>query len=138
MPTYAMTVKPEHKSCATHLRRAIPGATVHRYLDQREENAIDVFIRRDEGGMVVATIGLMAVDQSRDPARPILSELLLDVRRIDERLANVLSTAAFFILKDGWRVAPGVVFEDIVQMYLPEVFMKHLLFVPRSSGRAPP
>jgi len=127
-----MAVRPEYKAWAAHLRDTFPSGedSVRRYADEREENRIDIFIHKDDEGIVVATIGLMQINQSKDDARPIFTELLLDVRRGDERAANIISTAGFFILKDGWRVAPDVVFEDIVTMYLPDAPMKHLLFVP--------
>ena len=32
-------------------------------------------------------------------------------------------------MKDGWEVAPGVTFARIVEMYAPDLRVKHILFV---------
>jgi len=42
----------------------------------------------------------------------------------------VAATIGFYIVKDGWRVAPGVTFADMVGMYAPELAAKHVVFVP--------
>jgi hypothetical protein len=126
-----MTVPVEHKDWAKHLRELVGGAcTVTKYYDENEENSIAIFTSRNDEGILAATIGLMDVDQSRNPQVQIAAEVLMDQRGHDERICNVLSTIAFFVLKDGWRVAPGMVFERMVEMYYPNHPLPHVLFVP--------
>jgi hypothetical protein len=117
---------------AAHLRAALPGGivAVHRYWDEAKKNSIDIFTHQNGEGIVAATIGLMDLDQSRDRSRPIFTEILLDARKSDDRVANIVSTAGFYTIKNGWRLAPGVVYEGLVHMYLPQAQVKHLLFVP--------
>ena len=49
-----------------------------------------------------------------------------------EWLPNLLSTAAFYIIRDGWTAAPGVLFELLVEEYDPGTSLPHLLWVPPS------
>jgi len=58
----------------------------------------------------------------------INSEIILDKRGYDERVPNVLSTIAFYIIKNGWRIAPGAVFKDMMRMYFPEISLPHIYF----------
>ena len=126
-----MTNKPSdnHKAWAVHLRNLVGGeVSVHVYYDESEEHSIPILTSTSDEGILCATIGLMEIDQSQHPDVKIHSEIILDKRGNDERVANVLSTLAFYIMKNGWRVAPGVVFKDIMKMYFPEVNLPHLYF----------
>lgn len=42
---------------------------------------------------------------------------------------NILSTCAFFTIKSNWKCRIGSVFETMVEMYYPNLDMKHILFV---------
>lgn len=46
-----------------------------------------------------------------------------------EEVSNILSSIAFFILKDGWQSRQGSVFETLIEMYYPDLEMKHIYFV---------
>ena len=50
-----------------------------------------------------------------------------------EKFANVLSTAAFFVMKEKWFCRPGVVFETLVRMYKLSKTMEHLYFTAPSQ-----
>lgn len=41
---------------------------------------------------------------------------------------NMISSIAFFIIKDKWKSAEGSVFETLVEMYYPKSEMKHIYF----------
>jgi hypothetical protein len=126
-----MTNEPSdnHKAWAVHLRNLVGGeVSVHVYYDEAEEHSIPIFTSTNDEGILCATIGLMEIDQSQNPDIEIHSEIILDKRGIDERVANVLSTLAFYIIKNGWRVAPGVVFKDLMKMYYPEINLPHIYF----------
>jgi hypothetical protein len=99
------------------------------YWDESEENRAPIFTSRNGEGTVAATIGLMDFNQSRRPESEIYSELIMDQRAHDERIGNILSTIAFYVMKDGWKVAPGVIFERMVEMYIPKTKLPHIMFV---------
>ena len=99
------------------------------YWDEPEENRALIFTSNNSEGIVAATVGLMDINQSRRPGLEVHSELIMDQRGPDERIGNILSTIAFYVLKDGWKVAPGVVFESMVEMYIPETNLPHVMFV---------
>jgi hypothetical protein len=42
--------------------------------------------------------------------------------------ANVLATAGFFVMKDRWLAAPGVVFADVVREYFPNTTVPHIMW----------
>jgi len=114
----------------------VPGqAAVNRYYDEDESHHLDIFTSANEEGIVAATIGLMDYDRSRRPGVPVYIEILLDKRGHAGPLANIASTMGFFIMKDGWKPAPGVVFETMVEMYLPQSALKHVVFVPPFQWR---
>jgi hypothetical protein len=103
---------------------------VESYYDEGNLHSIDIFTSRNDTGVVAATIGLMDINQSRRPGVDLCAELLVDVRGGNQYLCNILSSIGFFIIKDGWKVAPGVVFEKMISMYMSNSLMKHVMFMP--------
>lgn len=122
MPTDPPTT---HVAWVKHLRARVPGdrLRVHAHHDEDERTSIDVFTSENADGVVAATVGLM------DHTRPIATEVLVDARGPRCDAANLAATIAFFVMKDGWRVAPGVTFADLVGWYAPDLRVKHVLFV---------
>jgi len=119
-----------YKYWAKHLRSLVGGeCAVTAYYDEPEQNEIDIFTSVNSEGILASTIGLMDYDQSRNTRVEIHSEIIMDRRGKDERIANILSTIAFYVIKDGWKIAPGVVFEEMVKMYIPESKLPHVMFV---------
>jgi len=43
-------------------------------------------------------------------------------------LGNLVATAAFYVVKDRWLAAPGVVFPDLVAEYYPTGNVRHLMW----------
>jgi hypothetical protein len=121
-----------HVQWVKHLRDKVPGdpVRVFRHYDEGERNAIHIFTSENEEGVVAATVGLMDFDQQRGSGPPIGTEILLNGRGRPPCIANIAATIAFFIMKDGWKVAPNVTFADLVSMYAPDLKVKHVLFVP--------
>lgn len=119
-----------YKQWVRYLRDMIPGdIRVSGYADSDDANKIDIFTSSNADGVVAATVGLMDHDQSPDPAVAIHTELVLDARGQQPKLCNVLSTIAFFVIKNGWKLAPGVVFEDMIERYEPSLDIKHVMFI---------
>jgi hypothetical protein len=124
-----MTPTQAHKDWAIFLRSQIGGkVSVAMYDDDERTTRIPIFSGETEGGVVGATIGLMDFDQSRSPAVPLRTEILVDSHMHDAGVLNVLSTIAFYVMKNKWRVAPGVIFEDIFEMYFPDTALPHVYF----------
>ncbi len=121
-----------HIAWAKYLRDVIPGddVKIHRHYDEGERNSISIFTSENAEGIVAATVGVMDYDQGRGEGEMLSTEILLDARGRPCDVANVVGTIAFCIMKDGWKVAPGVAFPDIVAMYAPHLRVKHVLFVP--------
>jgi len=40
-----------------------------------------------------------------------------------------VATSAFFVMKDGWLAAPGVVFPNALSEYYPQTTVPHLMWV---------
>lgn len=115
-----------NKEWANIVSTSIGGSKyVANYYDEQEIASIHVLTMLSEGGKVCATIGLM--DGQHEPP----TEILMDSISEDVKLENIISMAAFFIMKDGWKIKPGAVFETLVSEYHPELSVKHLLFVPQ-------
>ncbi|MGG5259335.1 suppressor of fused domain protein [Phycicoccus avicenniae] len=104
---------------------------VGRYLDTADEHAIDVLTVRDrpsEGLSSSSTIGLHMTRNLMDGV-DIRVELMLTTRSSVEWTPNLLSTAAFYVMKDGWLAAPGVVFPELLREYDSSVSVPHLMWV---------
>ena len=121
-----------HIEWAKYLREKVPGDAVHvaRHYDDGERNAIAIFTSENADGVGAATVGVMDCDQARPGKPPLATEILLDGRGRPAHIANIAATIGFYIIKDGWRVAPGVTFSDMVSMYEPALCVKHVVFVP--------
>jgi hypothetical protein len=119
-----------YKQWVHYLRGMIPGdIRVMSYADSREMDKIDIFTSANADGVVAATVGLMDYDQGHNPAVAIYTELLLDARGQQTKLCDVLSTIAFFVTKNGWKPAPGVIFTEMIECYEPSLDIKHVMFI---------
>jgi hypothetical protein len=125
-----VTIPPLRQAWYDYLCRVVPGEpSVRAYRDEAESMSIDLFRAENDEGALLATIGLMDTNQSRNPEIQIFSEVLMDSRDKDPLVANVLSTVAFYILKNGWKIAPGVVFEQMLDLYYPGHALPHVMFI---------
>jgi hypothetical protein len=109
----------------------IPGevhVTIH--ADEDEKHRIAIFTSKNAEGIVGASIGLMDRNQSRNPAVQVFTEVLMDARGENSIIGNVLGTIGCYIIKNGWKAGPGVVFEKMIDMYAPDLAVKHVLFTP--------
>ena len=127
-----MELKPEYKTWAKRLRASIPGGTVSvaRHYDEAETTALDIFTSDTAPGMVAATIGVMEVDLSRNSESQLFTEILMDSRSRNTHIANIVANIGFYVVKDGWPPFPGTVFENMIEMYSPDLKVKHIMFVP--------
>lgn len=121
-----------HIAWVKHLSGKIPGdsTSVFRHYDETEKHCIDIFTSENAQGIVAATVGLMDCDQALPGRPPLATEILLDSRGRVGAISNIAATIAFYVIKNGWRVAPGVTFADMVSMYEPQLRVKHVIFLP--------
>ncbi len=125
----AKQISSSHKEWASLLRELIGGnAAVTAYYDEHKENKINIFSSSNDSGVIAATVGLMDTNQSLRPEIEVCTEIIMDQRGHDKSISNILSTIAFCIVKDGWKVSPGVVFYDLVKMYIPNTNLPHVMF----------
>ncbi|MBE0465508.1 suppressor of fused domain protein [Halomonas colorata] len=126
-----MALSSEHKAWANILREKIPvGVRVHNYWDDDESHSNAIFSGHIGEEHFASTIGLMKVEQQSHQETSVTTEVLIGRRGTDQWLGNLASTVAFFALKDGWRIAPGIIFERILELYDPNTSLPHLMFVP--------
>ncbi len=123
-------MSPEHKQWAVYLRQRTPGEMkIERFFDGPELHHIDVMTCESEEGVIVGTVGLMEVELSDDASQSVRCELLMDAKGKNTAMPTVVATAALAVLGEGRKVAPGVVYEDMVSMYVPDLEVKHLWFI---------
>jgi hypothetical protein len=119
-----------HKEWAKLMRSRVGGnCEVKAYYDDPKQHKIHIFTSSNENGVLAATVGLMDTAMRFSSGVELRSEVIMDQRGHDSRLANILATIAFYVIKDGWKIAPGIVFEDMVRMYIPETELPHVMFV---------
>lgn len=128
----AENLPPEHRLWAEHMRASTPDGqvAVTLHTDEAEEQTIAIFSARNLDGVVAATVGLMDYDVGDDPDDPVFVEIIVDARGDAAWVAEIVATLAFHVMKDGWKPAPGVIFERAIEMYSPELQVKHVMFVP--------
>jgi antitoxin YqcF len=124
-------VKEEYKEYSSYISDQIGGDDIDVvcYDDESGENEIDIYTNKSEDGTVASTIGLMEIDQSVDPKMKIYAEILMDDQDSNEFLSSILSTIAFFIMKEKWKIAPGVILKNVIEMYIPDLNVKHVMFI---------
>lgn len=123
-----LDLSPAQEKWAKLLHERSRGGVVATFGDPTRGAVVPIFLARNSSGDFAATLGLMELSQTAPPEKPIWTELLMVRRGADDRVCNLLATAALYVLKDGWRVAPGVVFESLVSMYYPDTRLPHLYF----------
>ena len=121
---------PDRQKWFEHLCRfSNPEATVHEHRDRGGQYSVQIFRGAAQDETKNATIGLMDVNQSRDPAKPVFTEILLDSTNTDEVMSKLLSTTAFHALKHDAVLVPGLIFEGVVREYFPDHPLPHLMLV---------
>lgn len=95
---------------------------------------VDIFHSADEpssGVTTYATIGMYAGETGTVIGdKPLRVELLSMCDSSVADYSNMLASCAFNVLTGDYGIGPSTIFPDIVSQYLPNVTMKHMLFVP--------
>lgn len=103
---------------------------VDRFYDDDESHAIDILSCVDqpfEGLVSYSTVGLHESPNLLD-GNDIRVELAGVAPAGVEAFPNLLATAAFNVMKDGWLAAPGVVYPELVTEYELSSTLDHVMF----------
>ena len=103
---------------------------VRAYYDEWEEYVVAVVEALHTPSRTLSTYvtaSLHAAPKVMD-GRDIRVELLMVAPQGEGSAANIVATAVFCVIKDGWLAAPGVVFPDAVREYLPDTTVPHLMW----------
>jgi hypothetical protein len=130
------TVSNENKEIAKYITTIVGiNRTVQRYWDDKNENCVDIFTCDDPLDLNVkfyGTIGLsdyQNIIEMKNGSKNIPIELLISGYKKHDKMPNILSTCAFYILKDKWNCQPGTGFMNIVDFYYKKE-IRHIMFVP--------
>jgi hypothetical protein len=131
-------VSADNKLIARHAVKALGGKPrVIAFWDDPHERSVDIAICKNapsRGLTSYSTVNLSDVPlMQKGREYPVRIELVGACDSEVEEFANVLSTAAFFVMKDKWFCRPGVVFETLVSMYKMSETMEHLYFTAPSQ-----
>ena len=107
---------------------------VKSYWDETKENWIDIAMCPDrpfEQVISYATIGLSDFSIGK-----VVDEIQLGVEFVGacdqkyDKFPNIIAACAAKIILDCSSCFPGAIYPDVIEMYLPEIDMKHILFHP--------
>ena len=106
------------------------GVEPSNYFDESESTAIVLLCERDtnQRRRRVVTIGLHEAPNMLDGVAVPVEFLLVGDSDGTDRLEMLISTCAFYVIKDSWLAAPGVVFPALVADYFPETTTPHLMW----------
>lgn len=122
---------PTRRAVSDFFRSALGGdAHVRAYYDEPEPYVVAIVEAAHTPSPTLATYAtasLHAVPNVMD-GHDIRVELLMVAKEGEDAAANVVATAAFCVIKDGWLAAPGVVFPNAVREYFPGTTVPHLMW----------
>lgn len=107
------------------------------YGDATESSTLDILSATttpEQGLTSFCTIGLSDTPLPGGTLQLPLGVELVGTSNHGE-FANVLATAGFFVVNEGWVPEPDNVFTDIVSEHFEDVTTPHLFLVPPTSGR---
>lgn len=58
------------------------------------------------------------------------TEVIVDARVKLPYISNVAATIAFYVMREGWKARPDNTFADVIEIYAPELQVRHVLFIP--------
>lgn len=110
--------------------------SVRRYWDDEKESYLDIFSCDDpidSNVKLYGTIGISdysnKIEMKDDSVKNIPIEFLISGYKKFEKISNIISTCGFYLSKNGWNCQLGSVYKNMVEMYYPNLEMKHVLFL---------
>ncbi|WP_231852649.1 suppressor of fused domain protein [Bordetella petrii] len=132
-------VSPQRKAVARHALAVFEGTpVVHAYRHDEIDLSIDILVvddSPDDGLVSYSTVGLFETELRHGDGKPLPMriELCAEAPQEQEFWGNILSTAAFGLMRDGHAALPGSALPDCVGEYYPDATVPHLyLCVPFS------
>lgn len=105
--------------------------TVPRYWDEREVSSIGLVHARDSptpGLFSYGTIGVSDVPLLNPEGETAVRAEFVAAAPADlDWYPKLVATAAFCVINGGWSCWPGVIMPELVDLYDPDVSMRHLL-----------
>ncbi|MGD7048805.1 suppressor of fused domain protein [Rossellomorea marisflavi] len=129
-----MSISTDHKIIAKTAHNAFGGKPgVSRYWDENNVSNIDMLTtvnRPVDGVSSYSTIGLSdhSIEWTVDETS-LRIEIVGASAKGYEQFPNILASCAFCLINSKFSVSHGEVFRNIIQMYYPNIEMKHVLFV---------
>src|SRR6266496_2950967 len=107
---------------------------VRRHYDASESTSVDIVQFRDRPSPGFSTYSTLSLHHATNilDGIDIRIEILGVASSMLADFPNLLATAAFYVIKDRWLCAPGVVFPNLLADYSLSRVLTHLLFVPPS------
>jgi hypothetical protein len=130
-----MAVSKENKALAVYLRSKFGGTpSVSKFWDDAKRSDVDIMTVPDSpqpGVSSYATLGLSdsSIGLSSNDVR-LGVELILALTNKYEDAANILASSAFAIINSKLKARPGSIFPRVIELYRPDLDMKHILLVP--------
>lgn len=108
-------------------------SSVNRYRDDSHGTRVDVLSCKDSphaGVSSFATIGVSEATLMTAPQESgVRTELVGACDTRFKQFADCLSTAAFFVINNGWSVARGAIFPDVLSIYGLSPTMRHFILL---------
>ena len=129
-----MTRAPETGRAAARAAAAAFGCkpeTIYKYADVDESHHVDILSCRDRPSpelVSYSTLGVHLVSNVIE-GNDVRIELAGVAGESVKDFPNLLSTAAFYVIKDRWKCRPGVVYMDLLKMYKLSETLEHLMWV---------
>ena len=129
-----MEISQDHKKIAKFISGVMGiSPKVQAHWDEDEDNRIDIITVDDSSDDRIkfySTIGVsdtpLFINNSEQAFR---LELIMSAYNSFQFVSNILSTCGFYITKNKRECKPGAVYEKIIEMYYPNLEMKHIFFV---------
>lgn len=109
---------------------------VYAYYDEEEKHMLHVLDCKDPLDNEIkfyCTIGVSDkrnnIEMKDGSFKNIPVEILMAGNRSTDKWGNIISTTGFYITKNGWPAQPGTIFKHIVNDYIPDTHLPHILFV---------
>jgi antitoxin YqcF len=127
-----MDVSVDDKALAQYLAKTFHGeSSIDEYWDENDASSVDVMTVEDvpwAGVTTAATLGLSNVSVGFEvDGQALRVEILMPYASDAADGPNILATAALNVISSQMDAEPGVVHLGVVEMYLPDSDMKHLL-----------
>jgi hypothetical protein len=103
-----------------------------RFYDKAETHSVDIAWCSDRPNVGFVSYSTLSVHTAPNllDGKDIRVEMAGVAATSDAAFPNMLATAAFYVIKDSWLCAPGVVFPSLVKDYGLSSHLDHVMWAP--------